>query len=412
MEKENELSVVLDQPVGKLRRPKYREVSSRFLSPSSPSNSLDIGNPTPIQALSPVRRKPESRKNRPAQLDDSASLRGLWPSSTASSSSSSAAKISTLADHLGNDRLNDLLERKNSVFLDRQRSSGEYSNRFENDRVVSSTKENRRPVIGGSMRYTVTPRLSGKSSSSSSLSSASKVFNSAEITPGRLSVDESAVFQKPSRRMSDCFTGSMDSGSKFSDTGSATFSREKKSGIEVSSKYMSDIGARHRRGTSDSSISNSDNSPRLGKFTFQKAIKRANSLTGYGSSKSQWAMSPGRSDSPVLSVENKGKLMSFSSMKPPNSPSRTKGVEKLLNLGFDLFKAKKSSSSSPSPSSSCNSLPGGYSATEPGHQLRMLHNRLMQWRFANSRADSANANLANHVKVHNFLLYSAFIFCS
>lgn len=408
--KESELPVVLDQSMKpRSRKPKYREVSSRFMSPSSsPTNSIDIGNPPPIQALSPVRRKPDSRKNRPGQLDDPASLRGLWPSS---SLSSSASKFDTLADHLGNDRLNDLLERKSSVSLDIQRSSRESINRNENDKDFTGTKENHRPIVGGSMRYTGTSRFSGKSSS---FSFASKLFNSSEIAPGRLSVDENSLFQKP-RRMSDIFTGNAESGSELSDAVSATHSRvKKKSGIEVSSKYMNDIGRQHRRGTSDSN--SSDNSPRFGNFTFQKAIKRANSLTGYGSSKSQWALSPGRSDSPPLSVENKGKPMSFSSLRPPDSSSKAKGVEKLFNLGFDFFKTKKSSSSlaspspSPSPSSSCNSLPGVYSASESVHQLRMLHSRLIDWRFANAKADSVNANLANHAEVHNIYCFPITLF--
>ncbi|XP_024021001.1 QWRF motif-containing protein 3 [Morus notabilis] len=358
--KESELPVVLDQSMKpRSRKPKYREVSSRYISPSSsPTNSIDIGNPPPIQALSPVRRKPDSRKNRPGQLDDPASLRGLWPSS---SLSSSASKFDTLADHLGNDRLNDLLERKSSVSLDIQGSSRESINRNENDKDFTGTKENHRPIIGGSMRYTGTSRFSGKSSS---LSFASKVFNSSEMAPGRLSVDENSLFQKP-RRMSEIFTGNAESGSELSDAVSSTYSRVKnKSGIEVSSKYMNDIGRQQRRGTSDSNLS--DNSPRFGNFTFQKAIKRANSLTGYGSSKSQWALSPGRSDSPPLSVENKGKPMSFSSLRPPDSSSKTKGVEKF--------------------------------ASESVHQLRMLHGRLIDWRFANAKADSVNANLANHAE--------------
>ena len=405
----------LDQSV-KLRKPKFRDVSSRFLSPNSTS-SLEIGNPSPTQSVSPVRRKPgsffpETRKNR----DDSGSLRGLWPSSTTtststtSSSSSSTNKFDTLADHLGNERLNDLLQRKNSVLHERQRSSREFSIGFENDK--ESSKENHGPIVGGSMRYTgSSSRSSGKVSS---LSSSSKLFNtsSSDIVPGRFSVDENGFHQKPSRRMSDSYTGALDSGFEYSDSCSGTdfgsssemgkYSRVRRSGVEVSSKYMNDIGTRPRRVSSDSNTSNQvslDSSPRLGKLSLKPAIKRANSLTA---GKSQWALSPGRSGSPSLSVENKGKLMSFSSLKPPsNSPSSTKGVEKLFNLGLDLFKSKKSSSSSSSSnSSSSNSLPGGYSSTEASHQLRLLHNRFMQWRYANARADAVNFKIANHVEVH------------
>ncbi|XP_015880760.3 QWRF motif-containing protein 3 [Ziziphus jujuba] len=394
-----------DQSV-KNRKPKSREVNSRFLSPTSTS-SLEIGNPSPTQGLSPDRRKPGSsftdmRRIRSGQLDDSGSVRGLWPSSTTTTSSSSTRKLDTLADFLGNERLNDLLDRKNSLF-DRQRSCREFSSKLENDK--ESAKENHRPGFGGSMRYSGKLRFPGKSSSStSSSSSSSKLENSSSIVPGRLSVDSNALYQKLSRRNSDCFTDVLDSGSECSDACSSTDFQaigknskpsSRKTGVEVSSKYMNDIQTRVRRGTSDSNIQipiSSDNSPKLGKFSIKNAIKRSSSVKGYGSSNTQWALSPGRSGSPPISVENKAKPLSFSSLKPPTSPSRTKGVEKLLNLGLELFKSKKSSSS--------NSLSVGSTTvtTEAGHQLRLLHNRLMQWRYANAKAASVNANIVNHIE--------------
>lgn len=398
----------------KSRRPKSREVSSRFQSPTS---SLEIGNPSPTRGHSPNWRKPgwsfTGMRNNRSQLDDSGSVRGLWPSSTTTSSSSSNKKMDTLADHLGNERLSDLLERKNSL-LDKQRSCREFS-RFENDEE-EGTKENHRPFLGGSMRYTGKLRFPGKLSSSSTSSSA-KLVNDSDIVPGRYSVDGNSVYQKQSRRKSDCFADILDSGSECSDACDFPAARKnsklssRKPGVEVSSKYMNDIKTRPRRGTSDSNISiplSSDNSPKLGKFTIKNAIRRANSLTGYGSATSQWALSPGRSGSPPISVENKAKPMSFSSLKPPSSPSRTKGVEKIFNLGLELFKSKKSSSS--------NSLSVGNSTTETGHQLRLLQNRLMQWRYVNAKADAINANIANQAEV-NIVQYHGIIrrldsFCS
>ncbi|KAM6572792.1 hypothetical protein CsatA_016872 [Cannabis sativa] len=420
----------------KPRKPKSREVSSRFLS------SIETGIPSPTQGLSPVRRKPgtstfpELKKNRAHhhhQLEDPGYLRGLWPSSitattSSSSPSSSANKLDTLADHLGNDRLNDLLERKSSDIFERQRSSRE-TNRFENDK--QSSKENHRPILGGSMRY-YTGSSSSSSGFSGKVSSSTKVFNnniisnssSDIVVPGRFSVDENALHQNPSRRMSDSFSEVLDFSDGFS-------SRVKKTGVEVSSKYMNDITTtststtttRSRRGATDSNISNPvslDRSPRLGKLSIKNAIKRANSLTsGSTGGKSQWALSPGRSSSPSLSVESKGKLQSFSSLKPPptttttsttNSPSKTnKRVEKLFNMSLGLFKSKNLSSPSSSSSSttttivnsnssSSNSLTGGYSFIEASHQLRVLHNRLMQWRYANARAEAVDFNIANHVK--------------
>ncbi|KAF4382549.1 hypothetical protein F8388_015377 [Cannabis sativa] len=342
----------------KPRKPKSREVSSRFLS------SIETGIQSPTQGLSPVRRKPgtstfpELKKNRAHhhhQLEDPGYLRGLWPSSitsttSSSSPSSSANKLDTLADHLGNDRLNDLLERKSSDIFERQRSSRE-TNRFENDK--QSSKENHRPILGGSMRY-YTGSSSSSSGFSGKVSSSTKVFNnniisnssSDIVVPGRFSVDENALHQNPSRRMSDNFSEVLDFSDGFS-------SRVKKTGVEVSSKYMNDITTtsttttRSRKGATDSNLSNPvslDRSPRLGKLSIKNAIKRANSLTsGSTGGKSQWALSPGRSSSPSLSVER-------------------------------------------------------YSFIEASHQLRVLHNRLMQWRYANARAEAVDFNIANHVK--------------
>lgn len=400
--------VVLDQSV-KSRRPKTREVSSRFQSPTSSTSSLDIGNPSPTRGRSPGRRKPGSpfaadmKKNR-SHPDDLGSVRGLWPSSsttntttTTSFSSSSNKKIDTLADHLGNERLNDLLQRKSSL-LDRQRSCREFT-RFVGDEEEGA-KENHRPALGGSMRYTGKFRFPGKLSSSATSSSAKSV-NDSDIAPGRFSVDGSSVYQRLSRRKSDCLAEILDSGSECSDACDLPAARKnlkqssRKPGVEVSSKYMNDIKTRPRLVTSDSNISNplsSDNSPKLGKFTIKNAIKRANSLTGYGSATSQWALSPGRSGSPPISVENKARPTSFSTLKPPASPSRTKGVEKIFSLGLELFKSKKSSSS--------NSLSVGCrDTTETGHQLRLLQNRLFQWRYVNAKADTVNANIANQTEV-------------
>ena len=59
---------------------------------------------------------------------------------------------------------------------------------------------------------------------------------------------------------------------------------------------------------------------------------------------------------------------------------RTPGIEKLLDMGLDLFKDKKSLSSS--------SLLSGSGNVENIHQPRRLHVRLMQWRYANDRAET------------------------
>ncbi|KAM3697344.1 hypothetical protein ACJW31_06G105300 [Castanea mollissima] len=340
-------------------------------------------------------------------------MRGLWPSSTtttatatatttttATTSSSSSSKLNknlnpgTLGDHLGNERLKDGKSdekpaKGDIIFLDRQRSCSE-SNRFENEK--ESAKENHRPSIGKSMRNTA------KFSSSSKASC---------IVPGRLSIVENDIYRRSMGQKSDSLTNAFEFDSDcFTDFGSTAIAdgtnsiSSRKSSLEGSSKYMKNLAKRSRRGNSDSSMPSQtswDGSPALSskKFTIKNAIKRVNSLT---SAKSQWALSPGRTGSPPMSVENKGKLpMSFSSLKPPDSPnSRGTGVEKLFNMGLDLFKTKKSLS---------NSMPVVVLGNlETVHQLRMLHNRWVQWRYANARAEAVNWSIANQAERN--LLYA------
>ncbi|CAK7349908.1 unnamed protein product [Dovyalis caffra] len=411
---ENEPFLLSSDQSLKPRRQKSREVSSRFLS------SHDNGTPSPNQASSsPLRQKNPSdvgRKHR--SLDDPGFIRGLWPSSSPSQSSNNQNNQGTLADHLGNARLKDLLDHKkdekntksNSVFsLSRQRSTGTVSGRFENVEEKESTKENHRPILGGSMRYAGRFHFPGKSSSSSSSSSSNSLSNNNPVfVPGRLSVDENALNKNSkgvgaSRRISDLFKDNLESETSECsgyDLSSPTLGRSsRKSGMEVSSKYMNDIPTKSRRWTTDTNAQTAvslESSPKMKKLTMKNVMKRANSLTGYGSATSQWALSPGRSGSPPMSVESKEKLMSFSNLKPPSTPSRTTGVEKLLNMGLDLFKGKKSVPSS--------SLLSGSGNVENIHQLRMLHNRMMQWRYANVRADAVNVNINKQVK--NNLLYA------
>ncbi|GAV68856.1 LOW QUALITY PROTEIN: DUF566 domain-containing protein, partial [Cephalotus follicularis] len=115
-----------------------------------------------------------------------------------------------------------------------------------------------------------------------------------------------------------------------------------------------------------------DTSPKLHKFTIKNVIKRANSLTGYaGAATSHWALSPGRSGSPPMSVEHKSKTMSFSTFK---LHSRVRN----------------------------NSVALGSGGLETAHQLRLLQNQLMQWRCANARAESAKGNVTNQVE-RNFV---------
>lgn len=78
-------------------------------------------------------------------------------------------------------------------------------------------------------------------------------------------------------------------------------------------------------------------------------------------------------------------------MKPPTSPSRGKKVWNFLSMGLELFKGKKFSSVAASPL-----RPG---MTESVHQLRMLHNRLLQWRYISAKADIVNQNISKQAEV-------------
>jgi len=92
-----------------------------------------------------------------------------------------------------------------------------------------------------------------------------------------------------------------------------------------------------------------------------KAVKKANnSVIGYVSSKSHWALSHGHI-----------------SLRPP----QPKSVEKIVSKGIDLFRHKKPLN------------------IELVHQLRLLDNRFIQWRFANARASYVNHTISLKVQV-------------
>ncbi|KAK6142517.1 hypothetical protein DH2020_022865 [Rehmannia glutinosa] len=133
----------------KPKKPKSREVSSRFLSPTSSSttsSSTEYGNQSPNSTLiSSPKQKPKSstgRSRKHKSYENSGFFRGLWPSSSIPSPSSNS-KLDTLANHLGHDRLKDLEERKNNKLksdqnsfpLSRQKSCTEFS-RFENEKKI------------------------------------------------------------------------------------------------------------------------------------------------------------------------------------------------------------------------------------------------------------------------------------
>ncbi|KAE9599843.1 putative QWRF family protein [Lupinus albus] len=379
----------------KPRQHRNREVSSRFLSstststnnlteyvfPLSPSESIFLSN-----SHSPLRRKSgsssfDSSRSRNKKTEEHGLTRHqLWPSSSSSVKRSSYSGSCTLADHITEERFIEYLEFDTKIVekdkdkekekpIKKSSNFSQNNNNNQNFRVKDfSFKENDRP---GSVK---------KPSS---------------IVPGRLSVDENALYRK-SRRNS---FSSLDSESDYSDAGFLAASR--KMGIEVSSKYMSDVKTRKgRRGTSVSNILDLNNDSSASKKHALKTVtKKAYSLTGLKNSKSQWALSPGRSGSPIMSVESMDKSMSFSSLKQCTSPTPTKakGVERILSMGFNLFKSKKTLFNSPTSST-------GFGNLEAVQQLRMLDNRLMQWRYANARAQVVNDSIS--YQAENTLIYA------
>ncbi|KAK4787428.1 hypothetical protein SAY86_011261 [Trapa natans] len=388
------------------RGQKSREVSSRFLSSSGPVPLHDSGIQSPSIASPPMRKKPLSHS-----LDSKIALSG--------SDSYNYERSNSLSYHLGHDQLKDIMERKNNtqnvtsdavLYLNRHMSCSEIikfeSNCHNKDSSSSSgysyLKDIQRSNLGRSTRYTEKLIFAGRRSSSAA-SKYSPTFKSQLLLQGRLSADESALYSKSSscrRSESDPFPDLFDYESEYSEASSSSASNlsnsTKKLGRVVSSRYMSNLTTRPTRDSLESILGKSmpmdHDSEKTNKFTIKGAIQRADSRTGSGSSKSQWALSPGRTGSPPMSVENKSRPLSFSSMKPLSSPSRQKGMGNFLNLGFSMLKNKKSPPSNLSPAFHS-------SGVENFHQLRLLHNRLIQWRFTNAKAHVASERITEGVEI-------------
>nr|XP_029147035.1 QWRF motif-containing protein 3-like [Arachis hypogaea] len=301
----------------------------------------------------------------------------------------------SLADHITNDRFRDREHHKptnintssTSTFsFTRQKSSKNHANN-----VFSKEKDG--PSFAASLRNIAnfassSPSTAISSPSSSSSSVKKQSSNDALcIGPARLSLDENALYKKSlssSRRDHQDYysnvSNSVESEPGYFNSPSRTTS-SRKLGREVPSKYMV-MTTTDAASFDESMLSTAKNKNTM--LQKSSSIKRVNSLiNGYKSSMSQWALSPGRSGSPTMCVDKKDKLpSSFSSLRPQRN---NKSVEKILSMGFDLFRTKKSSSSSSNTS-------------EDLHFLRLLDNRFMQWRFANARAQVVNENLTQTVQ--------------
>nr|XP_043625509.1 QWRF motif-containing protein 3-like [Erigeron canadensis] len=329
---------------------KSRSVKSRHLSPVSSVEQRPSLPPSPNRHA----------KQKTSVKHKGSLLNGVWPSSTPNSlkSDKENPQAITLADCLGNDRKRDSVR---SSFLSKQKSCSEF-NRFENiPKKENSLKENHKPIFGGSMRYTGKFRFSaGRSSVSSSSSSSDGVREElAVIMPGRLSVDDNELRRKSYSRMRS--DNSFSDDSECSDFGSPIITER-----NSPASYMAPT----------LSFRNSmANSPM--KSTIKKAMKKANSL----SLSSKWNSLAGRSESPPMTTNS-----TFSSSKPPTSPSKTP-KRNFLYMGLDLIKSKKNGSGCLSP------LGEGMGMVENVHQLRMLHGSYIRWRYVNARANVVNETL-------------------
>ncbi|XP_057752617.1 QWRF motif-containing protein 3-like isoform X1 [Arachis stenosperma] len=297
----------------------------------------------------------------------------------------------SLADHITNDRLRDKEHHKSTNSNTSSTSASSLTRQKSKNHVNSaSSKENDGPSFAASLRNIVKFASSSPStiiSSPSSSSSSVKKQSSNDtlcIGPARLSLDENALYKKSlssSRRNHQDYysnvSNSVESEPGYFNSPSRT-TTSRKLGREVPSKYM--VMTTDAASFDESMLSTAKNKNTM--LQKSSSIKRVNSLVnGYKSSMSQWALSPGRSGSPTMCVDKKDKLpSSFSSLRPQKN---NKSVEKILSMGFDLFRTKKSSSSSNS---------------EDLHLLRLLDNRFMQWRFANARAQVVNENLTHTVQ--------------
>lgn len=214
------------------------------------------------------------------------------------------------------------------------------------------------------------------------------------ILPGRFSVDGCALYRASSRRnscsllyesLNDESDSELSDVSYSSSVSTNRLSRNHKPGIKVSSKYLYDLTARPSKG--NNSETKQDDSQGANSFRgIENRMKRNNSVARYGSSMSQWALSPGRSlDTQAVTVPS-------SKLKPP----RGKGVGKLINLGFDFFRSKNKSLPFTSP------LKPKTCEAESVHQLKLMNNRLVQWRFVNAKACAANNSVASQEKVMIF----------
>ncbi|GAB2274828.1 hypothetical protein Dimus_009602 [Dionaea muscipula] len=348
----------------KPHKPKPREVSSRFLpSKSKPTPTDAHGISSPNNAPSPVWPKANNKPSA-TRTHQRPVLGGLgspfWPRHSAK------------------------VWEDECIHLGRQRSFSR-SSRFEEQRDCG--QENHRSNFGGSMSFRENLQSGQKSSPSSSSS------NSLGMVSRRISMNDF------DHEFGDVTSGTEYFGSPSMEddhhVSSSPGRVAQRSGKKVASRYLHNLLAKPRRETPDTKNvdqSGFDNSPNLKKTRIKDAKKesfvvaRVKGVEGEVGNIPSWV-------SPVRERERKEKSMSlFSGLKPPVSPLKTKSVGSLLSMGLELFKSRKSKLSGSSSS-------GAGGDGESVHQLRLLQNKLVQWRFANARSEAVNRIIDKQAEV-------------
>uniref|UniRef100_A0A0E0KFU0 QWRF motif-containing protein 3 n=1 Tax=Oryza punctata TaxID=4537 RepID=A0A0E0KFU0_ORYPU len=325
--------------------------SSRRWASASVTELSAGRSPLSAAALSPVRpsaRRSPAAVSRPEPA--SSISRTIWPSSSSNSGKTSTRKASpsalsaapatastsslsvpTLADHLIKDSLDA------PPALSRQRSCTELPRFADADaearKVARSTGKGSSHAIGRSMRFLPSTRPAGVT-----------------LTPGRVAPSDF-------RRLA----GALDSGADVASSGSECSDASRGGGSTP--RTTTKLPKPH--------------SP---------LIARTNSTRLLGSSNTQWALSPGRwSGSPQKTM-----LATVPELK---------GKKSLIGLGWGhLFSRRKAAAETAGAQTTATlSSPvwrrsGGGGNRDIGHQMKMMHCRLLQWRFANAKAEALSKN--------------------
>ncbi|TVU46337.1 hypothetical protein EJB05_05863, partial [Eragrostis curvula] len=328
--------------------------SKRWTSASG--TELPGRSPLPAGALSPGRHSARRSVSR-SDSGTASVARSLWPSSsgdnksgkkaprapsplsssasTTTTTSSSSSSIATLADHLAKDEAP-------QPAISRQRSCTELPRFADADAEArkigrSSFGGKGGHAFGRSMRLLPSTKPAGVT-----------------LTPGRVAPSDL-------RRLAGAAAASLDAAADVASSGS------------------------------ECSDASRGSTPR-GTASSKPLLPRTSSVRLLGSSTTQWALSPGRrSGSPLRTTMTTTALATV--------PESAKGSKKsLISLGWGhLFNRRKHATDDASlaaaaatllSSSPVVSTRNSGATGEAGHQMKMAHCRLLQWRFANAKEDA------------------------